>query len=259
MNRIEKRFAALKKQNRKGLVTFITAGDPDRAASQRILDALPAHGADFIELGMPFSDPMADGPAIQAASQRALKAGANMKQTLEMSRDFRANDKDTPLILMGYYNPVYSYGPDKFARDAAMAGVDGLIIVDLPPEEDSELRIPAQKAGLAMIRLVTPVTDDRRLDVILEGASGFLYYVSVTGVTGTAKPDPAQIAPHLKRIRRKTNLPIAAGFGISTPADAAAMAKHTDAVVVGSALVNAIGAGQDIGPAVAALSGALCA
>ena len=241
-NRIAARFAALKSQNRKGLVTFITAGDPDRATSQAILNDLPHWGADIIELGMPFSDPMADGPAIQAAGVRALKAGADMKQTLAMAKDFRAKNADTPLVLMGYYNPIYSYGVEKFARDAAAAGADGLIIVDLPPEEDGELLGPAKAAGLDIIRLVAPTTDDRRLDIILNDASGFIYVVAIAGITGTASASADALKPLLERIRKRTVLPVAVGFGINTPADAKAMAAHADAVVVGSAIVRTIAA-----------------
>lgn len=244
-NRIAARFAELKNQNRKGLVTFITAGDPDAATSQAILNDLPHWGADIIELGMPFSDPMADGPAIQDAGGRALKAGADMKQTLAMAKAFRAKHDKTPLILMGYYNPIYSYGVEKFAKDAATAGADGLIIVDLPPEEDAELREPAQKAGLDIIRLVTPTTDDKRLEVILDGAGGFIYVVAIAGVTGTASANADALKPLLERLRKRTKLPVAVGFGINTPADARAMAVHADAVVVGSAIVRTIGALQN--------------
>ena len=239
-NRIDARFAQLKAQGRKGLVTYVTAGDPDARASRDILHGLAGWGADFIELGMPFSDPMADGPAIQAASLRALKAGMTLTRTLAMVADFRAADADTPLILMGYYNPVYSYGPAKFAADAATAGADGLIIVDLPPEEDAELREPATAAGLALIRLVTPTTDATRLATLLRGAGGFLYYVSITGVTGTASADPEAVGRHLRDIRRQTDLPIAAGFGVNTADDVAEMARHADAVVIGSAIVKTI-------------------
>lgn len=242
MNRIAQRFADLKSQNRAGLVTFITAGDPDLDASQTVLNALPQSGSDFIELGMPFSDPMADGPAIQMASQRALTSGASMKRTLEMVRSFRVNDTKTPVILMGYYNPIYIYGTKRFALDAKESGVDGLIVVDLPPEEDHELRDPAHDAGLDIIRLVTPTTDDDRLETILDGAGGFLYYVSITGVTGTASADLEQLRPRLDHIRSKTDLPIAVGFGIKTPQDAQAMSRVADAVVVGSAIVNTIAA-----------------
>lgn len=237
MNRIDTRFQALKEQARKGLVAFVMAGDPDLETSAEILACLAGAGADFIELGMPFSDPMADGPAIQAAGLRALRAGACMETTLRMIKDFRAQDNQTPLILMGYYNPVYVYGPVRFARDAAEAGADGLIIVDLPPEEEAELREPAQAAGLDLIRLVAPTTDDARLETILENASGFLYYVSITGITGAGQAQPESVEAHLSRIRTRTSLPVAIGFGIRTPDDAARLAPSGDAVVVGSALV----------------------
>lgn len=264
MSRIAQRFTDLKAQRRAGLITFITAGDPDRKTSQAILNDLPRCGADIIELGMPFSDPMADGPAIQHASQRALSARATMVQTLEMVRSFRVNDSSTPLVLMGYYNPIYTYGTERFARDAAAAGVDGLIIVDLPPEEDEELRVPSRNAGLDIIRLITPTTDDARLVTILEGASGFLYYVAIAGITGTASADAAQIAPRLAQLRQSSALPVAVGFGIKTPQDAAAMSRIADAVVVGSAIVSTI-AGiaegvrtvQDVTRQVTALRGAL--
>jgi tryptophan synthase alpha chain len=239
--RIEQRFKNLAQEGRAGLVTFISAGDPDHETSLAILKALPKAGADLIELGMPFTDPMADGPAVQASSLRALKAGANMKKTLSLIREFREEDSDTPLILMGYYNPIYIYGVDKFLADAKEAGVDGLIVVDLPPEEDKELCLPALKAGLAFIRLATPTTDDKRLPAVLKNTSGFVYYVSITGVTGAAKPDPARVTSAVGRIKRHTKLPVAVGFGIRTADDARAIASGAaDAVVVGSALVDAI-------------------
>ena len=264
MNRIDKKFAELKQAGRKGLVTFITAGDPDRETSQAILNGLAQSGADFTELGMPFTDPMADGPAIQMASNRALEGGACMTRTLEMVREFRKADSDTPIILMGYFNPIYIYGTARFAQDAAEAGVDGLIVVDLPPEEDLELNSPARNSGLAIIRLIAPTTTPERLDTILDGASGFLYYVSITGVTGTASADTVQVANHIASIRQKTNLPIAIGFGIKTPDDATQMARIGDAVVVGSAIVGTI-AGiqqqartvQDVEEQVKALASAL--
>lgn len=240
MNRIETRFKRLREQGRKGLVTFVTAGDPDYEQARAVLESLPGAGADFVELGMPFSDPMADGPAIQASSLRALAAGGSMKRTLDLVRDFRKKDTQTPLILMGYFNPVYVYGAQNFVHDAAQAGADGLIIVDLPPEEDAELRLPAQAAGLDMIRLVTPTTDSARLEVLTAQASGFLYYVSITGITGSAEAQIGSIADHVTRIRAATDLPLVVGFGIKTPENAREIASVADAVVVGSALVQRI-------------------
>ncbi len=241
MNRIDRRFKDLKSQGRAGLVTFVMAGDPDRETCEQILDMLPKAGADLIEIGMPFTDPMADGPAIQEAGLRALASGADMTMTLDLVRRFRSRDSGTPVILMGYFNPIYSYGTERFAADAAQAGADGLIVVDLPPEEDEELDDPARKAGLHLIRLVTPVTTPERLDVLLQRAGGFLYYVSITGVTGTAQASHADVARHLESIREKSDLPIAVGFGIRTPQDAVALAGTADAVVVGSALVKTAG------------------
>lgn len=238
--RIDARFQKLAQEGRAGLVTFLTANDPDFDTSLAIVKALPKAGADIIELGMPFTDPMADGPAVQASSQRALKAGATMKKTLSLVREFRAGDQDTPLILMGYYNPIYIYGVDKFLADAKTAGIDGLIVVDLPPEEDNELCIPALKAGIAFIRLATPTTDDRRLPAVLKNTSGFVYYVSITGITGSATPDANRVTSAVARIKRHTKLPVAVGFGIKTAEDARAIAAGADAVVVGSALVEAI-------------------
>jgi tryptophan synthase alpha chain len=238
--RIAQRFAELKKQNRAGFVAFISAGDPDFETSFAILKGLPAAGTDLIELGMPFTDPMAEGPAIQASSLRALNAGQTMAKTLAMVRRLRESDQTTPIVLMGYYNPIYSYGTEAFARDAKQAGVDGLIVVDLPPEEDAELRGPAKAAGLDLIRLATPTTDAGRLPAVLDGATGFLYYVSITGVTGTKRVDPAQMTAALKRIKAATSLPVAVGFGIKTEADAQAVARIADAAVVGSALVAEI-------------------
>lgn len=253
--RIEKRFAALKSEGRGGLVTFVTAGDPDYAASLEILKGLPKAGADIIELGMPFSDPMADGPSIQAASQRALKAGAKMKKTLEMVREFREGDGETPIVLMGYYNPVYVYGPEAFARDAAEAGADGLIIVDLPPEEDAELLEPAREAGLRLIYLTAPTTDDKRLPRVLRHASGFVYYVSIAGTTGTKSADISSVGEAVERIRRHTDLPVAVGFGIRTPQQAAQVAGVADAVVVGSALVDKVAENLDKGNCAEAVLG----
>jgi tryptophan synthase alpha chain len=238
--RIEKRFAALKAEGRAALVTFMMAGDPDSDTSLAIAKALPKAGADLIELGMPFTDPMADGPAIQAAGQRALKAGQRMTKTLAMVREFRKADDATPIVLMGYYNPIYIYGVDKFLTDAKSAGVDGLIIVDLPPEEDEELCLPALKAGLNFIRLATPTTDDRRLPKVLSNTSGFVYYVSITGITGAAIPDTSKVNAAVERIKRHTNLPVAVGFGVKDAASARAIAQGADGVVVGSALVEAL-------------------
>jgi len=240
VSRIEKRFAKLKTERRAGLVTFTTAGDPDYQTALDLLKGLPAAGADIIELGMPFSDPMADGPAIQAASLRALNAGMTTIKTLNMVREFRKQDQDTPLILMGYYNPIYIYGVDAFLKDALEAGVDGLIIVDLPPEEDPELAIPALNKGMGFIHLATPTSDGARLDDILRHASGFLYYVSIAGITGTREPDLGPVGQAVARIRQKTNLPVAIGFGIKTPEMAKSFAKIGDAVVVGSAIVALI-------------------
>jgi len=238
--RIDKRFAALKKEGRAALVTFIMAGDPEYDTSLAIAKALPKAGADIIELGMPFTDPMADGPAIQAAGLRALKAGQRMTRTLALVRDFRKGDNQTPIILMGYYNPIYIYGNERFLADAKAAGVDGLIIVDLPPEEDDELCLPALKAGLNFIRLATPTTDDKRLPKVLTNTSGFVYYVSVTGVTGTAAPDTSKVTGAVAQIKRHTRLPVAVGFGVKTAEQARAIAEGADGVVVGSALVDAM-------------------
>lgn len=238
--RIERRFTALKAEGRAGLVTFVTAGDPDRETSLDIIKGLPAAGADVIEIGMPFTDPMADGPAIQASSLRALKAGHSMVATLEMVRAFRDSDDETPLVLMGYYNPIYVYGVDRFLSDIKAAGVDGLIVVDLPPEEDDELCIPAMAAGINFIRLATPTTDDKRLPAVLNNTSGFVYYVSVLGITGTKAPDIASVTEAVARIKRHTDLPVAVGFGVRNADQAAGIAAGADAVVVGSALVGAV-------------------
>ena len=247
MSRIAARFAALRAQNRAGFVSFLTAGDPDAETSFAILEKLPAAGADIVELGMPFSDPMADGPAIQASSMRALHAGANMKRTLDMVRRFRARDAETPLVLMGYFNPIHAYGVGAFARDAGAAGADGLIIVDLGPEEDSVLRGPAKQAGLDIVRLATPTTDDKRLTTVLDGAGGFLYYVSVAGVTGTKTFTEEDVRAAVARIRSATPLPCAVGFGIRTPEQAAGIARFADAAVVGSAIVSGIELGIKAG------------
>ena len=243
--RIDRRFAALRKAARPGLVTFVTAGDPDFDTSLAIARALPGAGADLIELGMPFSDPMADGPAVQAAGLRALKGGQTLARTLDLVRAFRDTDRDTPMVLMGYYNPIFSYGVDRFLTDAKAAGVDGLIVVDLPPEEDEELCIPAMRAGVNFIRLATPTTDEKRLPAVLRNTSGFVYYVSITGITGTAAPDTGRVATAVERIKRHTDLPVAVGFGVRTPEQAAALGRTADAVVVGTALVSAVAASLD--------------
>lgn len=240
--RIERRFAALKSANRGGLVTFITAGDPTYELSLDLLRQLPAAGADVIELGMPFTDPMADGPAIQASSLRALRNGMSLRKTLRLVTEFRRGDGETPIILMGYYNPIYSYGVPAFLKDAKEAGVDGLIVVDLPPEEDEELCIPALRAGLNFIRLATPTTDDRRLPAVLRNTSGFVYYVSIAGITGTRSATGADVSAAVARLKRHTQLPVAVGFGIKSAEQAAAIAKVADAAVVGSALVSRIAA-----------------
>ena len=238
--RIEKRFAKLKAEDRAALVTFTMAGDPDTATSLAVIKALPKAGADMLEIGMPFTDPMADGPAIQASGVRALAAGQTMVKTLAMVRDFRSGDDDTPIVLMGYYNPIYIYGVDRFLVDAKAAGVDGLIVVDLPPEEDEELCIPALKAGLNFIRLATPTTDDKRLPAVLNNTSGFVYYVSITGITGSAAPDPGKVSAAVARIKKHTDLPVAVGFGVRDAASARAIAAGADGVVVGSALVEVV-------------------
>ncbi|RUO99809.1 tryptophan synthase subunit alpha [Hyphomicrobium sp.] len=238
--RIDARFAALRKDKRPALITFVTAGDPDFETSKALLDDLVEAGADIIELGMPFSDPMADGPAIQASSQRALKAGQNMHKTLQIVRDFRARDQATPIVLMGYYNPIYVYGNERFIKDAKAAGVDGLIVVDVPPEADDELCLPALKAGLNFIRLATPTTDKERLPAVLKNTSGFVYYVSITGITGTAAPVVADVHNQVKRIKSSTPLPVVVGFGVRSGEQARAISKGADGVVVGSAIVSTI-------------------
>jgi len=256
--RIDARFAELKKQDRAAFITFLMAGDPDPATSLAIIKALPKAGADIIEIGMPFTDPMADGPAIQAAGLRALKAGMTLKRTLAMVREFRTGDATTPLVLMGYYNPIYIYGVDKFLTDAKSAGVDGLIIVDLPPEEDTELCLPAMRAGLNFIRLATPTTDDKRLPAVLANTSGFVYYVSITGITGSASADTAVVGQAVARIKRHTQLPVCVGFGIRTPEAARGIALRADGAVVGTALVDALRGSLDAeGRATAATVGAV--
>jgi tryptophan synthase alpha chain len=247
MTRIDARFASLKREGRAGLVTFVMAGDPDPETSAAILKALPEAGADVIEIGMPFTDPMADGPAIQAAGLRALRAGQNLVKTIELVRDFRVGDRATPVVLMGYYNPIYIYGVARFLADAKAAGVDGLIVVDLPPEEDTELCLPTLQAGLNFIRLATPTTGDRRLPAVLANTSGFVYYVSITGITGGAAPDTGLVVEAVRRIKRHTGLPVAVGFGVRDAASAAAIARGAEAVVVGSALVEKVRLNLDAG------------
>ncbi len=238
--RIDRRFAALKEEGRAALVTFVMAGDPDYDTSLAIVKALPPAGADLIEIGMPFTDPMADGPAIQAAGLRALKGGQTMKRTLSLVREFRRTDDATPIVLMGYYNPIYIYGVDQFLVDAKAAGVDGLIVVDLPPEEDNELCLPALKAGFNFIRLATPTTDDKRLPAVLANTSGFVYYVSITGITGSAAPDAGKVSSAVERIKRHSALPVCVGFGVRTAEQARVFAERADGVVVGSALIDTV-------------------
>jgi len=243
--RIDACFAELKKQRRSAFVTYVMAGDPDPATSLAVVKALPKAGADIIELGIPFTDPMADGPSIQASGLRALKAGMTLKKTLELVRGFRKDDNTTPLVLMGYYNPIYIYGVDKFLAEAKSAGVDGLIIVDLPPEEDAELCLPAIKAGLNFIRLATPTTDDKRLPAVLANTSGFVYYVAIAGITGAASADAKVVGEAVSRIKRHTNLPVCVGFGIRTPENARSIAERADGSVVGTALVDALSGSLD--------------
>ena len=246
MTRIDTTFARLKSEGKKAFVAYIMGGDPDEATSLAVMQGLPAAGVDIIELGMPFTDPMADGPTIQLAGQRALEGGMTMDKVLAMVRAFRAGDQTTPIVLMGYYNPIYSRGVDRFLKDAISAGIDGLIVVDLPPEEDDELCIPAQRAGLNFIRLATPTTDAKRLPKVLQNTSGFVYYVSVTGITGAAAAVATDVAPEVARIKRSTDLPVIVGFGINTPEAAKAIASVADGCVVGSAIVKDIGAGVPV-------------
>ena len=243
--RIEARFQHCRAEGRAALVTYVMAGDPDPETALAILRALPQAGADIVEFGLPFTDPMADGPAIQAAGLRALKAGQTTAKTLDLVRRFRAEDADTPVILMGYFNPIYIYGVERFLTDAKAAGVDGLIVVDLPPEEDDELCLPALRAGLAFVRLATPTTDEKRLPAVLANTAGFVYYVSITGITGAATPDFGQVAAAVERVKRHTPLPVVVGFGVKKPEHAAAVARGADGVVVGSALIDALRATLD--------------
>ncbi len=238
--RIDRRFEKVKAEGRPALVTYFMGGDPDYATSLSIMKALPKSGADVIEMGMPFSDPMADGPAIQAAGLRALKAGQTLARTLDLARDFRQSDTDTPIVMMGYYNPIYIYGVERFLADAIDAGIDGLIVVDLPPEMDAELCLPALKAGINFIRLATPTTDDKRLPAVLTNTSGFVYYVSMTGITGSALPDTSKVGAAVQRIKGHTDLPVCVGFGVKTAVQARAIGASADGVVVGTAIVNAV-------------------
>ncbi len=245
MTRIERRFAKLREERRAGLVIYLMAGDPDAETSLALFEGLAGAGADLIEIGMPFSDPMADGPSIQAAGQRALKAGMTLRKVLAMVRRLRERDPDTPYVLMGYYNPIYRYGADAFARDAVAAGVDGAIVVDLPPEEDAELSGPARAAGLDIVRLATPTSDEARLPAIVAHASGFIYYVAIAGITGTRSAEAASVHSAVARLRRFTDLPVAVGFGVKTPAQAAEVAKAADAAVVGTAIVDRLALNLD--------------
>lgn len=246
MTRIDDKFAALRAEGKKAFVAYLMAGDPDAATSMEVMKGLPRAGVDIIELGVPFTDPMADGPTIQLAGQRALEGGMTLQKTLDMAAEFRKGDDTTPIVLMGYYNPIYNRGVARFLEDAKAAGVDGLIVVDLPPEEDDELCIPAQKAGLNFIRLATPTTDDKRLPKVLTNTSGFVYYVSITGITGSAEAEAADVGPEVARIKAQTDLPIIVGFGIKTPERSEAIAKVADGSVVGSAIVDLIGKGKPV-------------
>ncbi|MBB95936.1 MAG: tryptophan synthase subunit alpha [Rhodobacteraceae bacterium] len=251
MTRIDAKFAALSAAGKKAFVAYVMAGDPDYDTSLEVVKGLPGAGVDIIELGLPFTDPMADGPTIQAAGQRALEGGMTLEKTLALAAAFRETDDTTPIVLMGYYNPIYSRGVDTFLADAKAAGIDGLIIVDLPPEEDDELCIPAQKAGLNFIRLATPTTDDNRLPRVLQNTSGFVYYVSITGITGSAEAQADDVAPDVARIKGGTDLPVVVGFGVKTPETARNIASVADGAVVGSAIVAKIGAGEPVGDVLA--------
>ncbi|WP_085824343.1 tryptophan synthase subunit alpha [Ruegeria meonggei] len=246
MTRIDAKFAALKAEGKKAFVSYIMAGDPDFDTSLEIVKGLPGAGVDVIELGLPFTDPMADGPTIQAAGQRALESGMTLQRTLDLARAFRESDDTTPIVLMGYYNPIYSRGVDTFLADAKAAGIDGLIVVDLPPEEDEELCLPAQAAGLNFIRLATPTTDDKRLPRVLQNTSGFVYYVSITGITGAAEAQATNVGPEVARIKSATDLPVIVGFGINTPDKSKAIASVADGAVVGSAIVSQIAEGKSV-------------
>ncbi|HDR27539.1 tryptophan synthase subunit alpha [Rhodovulum sp.] len=246
MTRIDARFAALKAESRKAFVAYVMAGDPDYATSLELVQGLPGAGVDIIELGMPFTDPMADGPTIQLAGQRALEGGQTLQKTLDMARAFRASDDETPIVMMGYYNPIHNRGVERFLADAKEAGIDGLIVVDLPPEEDEELCIPAQAAGLNFIRLATPTTDDKRLPEVLQNTSGFVYYVSITGITGAAAAEAADVGPEVARIKARTDLPVIVGFGIRSPETAEAIAAVADGAVVGSAIVKLVEEGRPV-------------
>lgn len=246
MTRIDAKFSELAARGKKAFISYVMAGDPDYETSLRIVRGLPAAGVDVIELGLPFTDPMADGPTIQLAGQRALEGGMTLQKTLDLARAFREGDQTTPIVLMGYYNPIYSRGVDRFLKDAKEAGIDGLIVVDLPPEEDAELCIPAQAAGLNFIRLATPTTDDKRLPRVLQNTSGFVYYVSITGITGSAEAQSGDVGPEVARIKAASGLPVIVGFGVNTPEKSRAIAEVADGVVVGSAIVGKIGAGESV-------------
>ena len=246
MTRIDAKFSELAARGKKAFISYVMAGDPDYETSLRIVRGLPAAGVDVIELGLPFTDPMADGPTIQLAGQRALEGGMTLQKTLDLARAFREGDQTTPIVLMGYYNPIYSRGVDRFLKDAKEAGIDGLIVVDLPPEEDAELCIPAQAAGLNFIRLATPTTDDKRLPRVLQNTSGFVYYVSITGITGSAEAQSGDVGPEVARIKAASGLPVIVGFGVNTPEKSRAIAEVADGVVVGSAIVSKIGAGESV-------------